>query len=933
MKCTFLALMFVFVGFQQLYSKSKIQPVYTVPSYVWIDQIGEGRNVYAYFRNEFELTSVPKTASMKLYAKSLYNLFVNGVFVNFGPIRSYETHPYFDSIDIAPYLKAGKNIVAVKVQSNGINTYQVPYGTAGFIAWGTIENSGKLQSLSTPGNWICRKAQGYNQLSSRFSFAQGPTEIFDAQLEPDEWQTENIQTKWWSVPVLLKNQNYFGKLTARTFPLLTNTEVNPKFSVNRLNLSSNEKFYNWTSQYENPTEKRDNKGILVYSYIFSPEEKDVFMGFSWGKYWINGELIKTTGQPEKAFRSNATVHLKKGWNSFFAAQEIVWNNQDGMLALPENTDIQFSVNKKQNDLQRFALTDPVERDVLKSLTINNLCPEKPETLKYKWNRVTGVQPYINTAKEIAWLDKQKVNVDQYKTTDLKIQPNENQAMVYDFGSIQLGRIFLDVDAPAGTCIDLTWSEDLLDSLVTLYKRMEINAIAHFTTKSGKQHLETFRPYGLRYLQVTVRNNSQPVTIQKAGINRQVYPYDKKGSFACSDPLMNDIWEMGWRTIQVCSEDSYTDTPFRERGHYAGDFFPEFATTLASSGDPRLAKQTVRLFNQKYEKQYRELEDADLHDFPLINIMVASWYIRQFNDVAFANEVYPIYSKFLEKTYNTRKPDELYHQKKAFIEWLEIDKSADLTTVQSLMCGVYKELSGMAKMLDKSNDAKQFGKWADEAKQLVQTKCWDATAGNFIDGIKNGSVLPTRFPCSSTWPSIWNITTSEQEKSIQNWFKESLINIGPPINRKQLSTPYGGFYALASLYQYGNAIVAEEYIRKNWGKMVTEANDLTWEDFNRDEKSTMSHAWASSPTYYLSTQVLGVDLGFPGNLSPDTIYIRPQSESISWAKGTVPHPKGLVSVDWKIIGNRLILSCLSPKGVPVVVEPRGRLAAYQIVVTN
>ena len=116
-------------------------------------------------------------------------------------------------------------------------------------------------------------------------------------------------------------------------------------------------------------------------------------------------------------------------------------------------------------------------------------------------------------------------------------------------------------------------------------------------------------------------------------------------------------------------------------------------------------------------------------------------------------------------------------------------------------------------------------------------------------------------------------------------------------------------------------------------MVFEANDLTWEDFNRDAHSTMSHAWSSSPTFYLSTQVLGVDLGFPGNLSPDTIYIRPQSETLSWAKGTVPHTKGLVSVNWKIQGRQLVLNYSVPEGIPVVVQPRGRLRMLNLIVNK
>ena len=902
------------------------------PQYVWMDEIGVGRNNYVYFRNVFELKEIPSKAYICLYANSNYNLLVNGQFLNYGPIRSYAIHPYFDSIDISSYLKKGKNVVAVKVLNYGMNTFQVPFATAGFIAWGNFSTSNESISLQTPGSWICRKAQGYNPASPRFSFAQGSIECFDARLEPDNWSSENIIVKNWKSPKLLKNQQYFGTLQARPIPLLTNFEIQPKFSVNELNLSSKEQFYNWNAQFEK-IGKEPNKSVLLYSYFYSPEEKDVPMGFSWGKFWINGKLLQTIDQPSKAFRSNATVHFVKGWNTFFAVQEIIWDNLDGMIAFPADANIQLSTNKKLNDTQRIAITDPCSKEeVNKLLTIEN-CKEKPELLKLKWKILSRLDDLLNPAKELAWLDVEKVKVNSTVKENISFSAGKNQALVFDFGGIQLGRIFADIIAPVGTKVDFTWSEDLKDSFITLYKRMEVNAVARFITIAGKQHLETFRPFGLRYLQVTIRNNPEPVTLLKVGVNRQIYPYTKKGSFTCSDRLLNDIWEMGWRTVQVCSEDSYTDTPFRERGHYAGDFVPEFATTLATSGDPRLAKQTIKLFNDVYNQKYTGTDEVSNSEFPLYVINVASWYIRQFNDINFAEDVYKLYANFLKNCHKNRGVDGFYREGKLFIDWTQIDKKADLTIYQTIMYSSFVEISSIATLLGKKEDAQLFTSYANELKQFIQTSCWDANAGNFIDGMKNGKVLESRFPSSSIYPSVWKITNSEQEKSIQNWFSESLINIGAPVNRRQLTTPYGGFYALASLYQSENAGLAEQYIRKHWGKMVIEANDLTWEDFNRDAQSTMSHAWSSSPTYYMSTQILGVELGFPGNLSSDTIYIRPQSENLSWAKGTVPHPKGLVTVDWKIVGTNLYLNYSAPKGVPVVVKPRGRLAGYHFIISE
>ncbi len=905
------------------------------PSYVWIDETGEGRQVYAYFRNEFDLTTVPETAIINLYAFSRYLLVVNGQFVNFGPIRSYPQHPYYDSIDMAPYLKKGKNVVAVKALNNGMETFQLPYGKAAFIAWGELKSGEKTIDLQTPGNWISRKAEGYHPLSPRFSFAKGPIEVFDARLEPDDWQAETIAGNQWRKSDILKNQEIFGSLIPRSIPLLTNDEILPKFTVARLNLKTNEQLYIWNALNADQMHSGygDNPAVLMYTNIYSPEAKEVSFGLSWGNFWMNDQKVVTVPDTRKPFRNNATVKLKKGWNSFFASQTILWGTLDGMLAVPKNAGIELSVNRKLNDPVRIRMAGPLTKEQEKLNGGPNVCPANPEKLAVCWNDLSGKEAFANPPKEIAWRDTEKIKADPYQRENFLIQANQDQALVFDLGGIQLGRIFIDADAPEGTIFDLTFSEDLKDSLVTLYKRTQINAGARFISKSGKQHFETYKPYGLRYLQVSVRNHVQPVRLFKAGVYSQIYPYEKKGSFVCSDPLLNDIWEMGWRTIRACSEDSYDDTPFRERGHYAGDLYPELAVTLATSGDPRLAKHTIRVITDMYEKTYTHEAETRHADYPLINLLVASWYIRQLGDREFARELYPIFDPYIKTWYSKRGTDGLYKPERVFFEWIPIDKNAALTSFQTVMFAAFQEMSFMAKLLGKTSDANQYDAWATETKDYIRKNLWDAKTGNFIDGMKDGAVLPTRFPGSSTFPSVWKIPSAEQEKSLQNWFQEALINIGPPVNRTQLSTPYGGFYALASLYQQENAALAEQYIRKHWGKMVLEANDLTWEDFNRDAHSTMSHAWSSSPTFYLSTQVLGVDLGFPGNLSPDTIYIRPQSETLSWAKGTVPHPKGLVSVNWKIHGRQLVLNYSVPEGIPVVVEPRGRLRMLNLIVNK
>ena len=125
--------------------------------FVWFDEEGSGRHQYVYFAYEFTLNEKVDKAILNLFADSRYLLKVNGVNINWGPVRFYPEEVEYDKHNILSFLKNGKNVIAVKVLANGMNTYQLVQNIGGFIAWGEIKSGSKTISLGTPGKWKCQK--------------------------------------------------------------------------------------------------------------------------------------------------------------------------------------------------------------------------------------------------------------------------------------------------------------------------------------------------------------------------------------------------------------------------------------------------------------------------------------------------------------------------------------------------------------------------------------------------------------------------------------------------------------------------------------------------------------------------------------------------------------------------------------------------------
>lgn len=67
------------------------------------------------FRGALTVKDCPNVFPFSITADSRYKLYVNGVFVSFGPAKGDGEARYFDTLDLAPYLQQGENLLAVAV--------------------------------------------------------------------------------------------------------------------------------------------------------------------------------------------------------------------------------------------------------------------------------------------------------------------------------------------------------------------------------------------------------------------------------------------------------------------------------------------------------------------------------------------------------------------------------------------------------------------------------------------------------------------------------------------------------------------------------------------------------------------------------------------------------------------------------------------------
>jgi len=59
-----------------------------------------------------------------------------------------------------------------------------------------------------------------------------------------------------------------------------------------------------------------------------------------------------------------------------------------------------------------------------------------------------------------------------------------------------------------------------------------------------------------------------------------------------------------------------------------------------------------------------------------------------------------------------------------------------------------------------------------------------------------------------------------------------------------------------------------------------------------------------------------------------MIIASQTEKLGFTRSTVPRTERLVKVNWQIAGDNLFVDVDPPKGLPWVVERKGRLVSYK-----
>ena len=171
-----------------------------------------------HFRKTFDLDKVPSRFTVHVSADNRYKLYVNGRFVSLGPVRCDVLNWNYETVNLAPWLREGKNVIAAVVWNFDKNrpVAQMSFGRTEFLLQGDTEAE---SVVNTDNSWVCMKNGAYSPqpYSVRGYFAAGNGERVDAAQYPWGWESPDYDDSLWRNAVNGSNAaakggcNYYGR--------------------------------------------------------------------------------------------------------------------------------------------------------------------------------------------------------------------------------------------------------------------------------------------------------------------------------------------------------------------------------------------------------------------------------------------------------------------------------------------------------------------------------------------------------------------------------------------------------------------------------------------------------------------------------------------------------------------------------------------------
>ena len=880
--------------------------------WIWGGSDPAPRNGMVQFRRVLSLT--PRDALVRLHisADARYILYFNGQRIGYGPARAYPTAYLYDTYEVQDLAHAGANTIAVLVCHWGEGTFQQRVTRGGLLVQVATDDGILLISDAT---WKTKRDDAFIANTPRVAPQLPWEEHYDARLADVGWLEATYSDQDWEAATVIGPVATapWGALQPRPVPFLTDEpiapiSVTPQGSFRRPEIVAPMHLTALVAPGD-LTENRHQIDLLLATVLHLPTAGTVTLRMC----AIYGDIAQVVidgapgGWHEATFR-DADDHVLA--HDLVAGDHLIlldWQGKThdldltltfsgvpGMTAyaLGSHDEGIWSVAQAPGPARALALAATTAAAVLASgAAWQPLAP-----------RDTPVgDVYMDVVGSVLTAPITDAAPGGYLPLTLpSVAGDLAQEYLLDFGRMLIGWIDLELEAAAGTVIDIVGCEGIQEGQLQWAKQM--NNSMRYICRDGKQRFISTQRRGFRYLVVAVHGAAAPVTLHRVDARLATHPAPLRGRFRSADPRLDAIWATCAYTLRLCTEDTFTDCPTYEQTLWIGDAYTDALVQQSVHGDMRvvvrgleLAAQSLRhlpLVNAQIPSDWED-RDSWIPNWSWLWVLGCRAYYWLSGDRAFVERIFPALAQQADwlVTLLEQHPDGLFTLDEVthLLDWAELDDGPNHTTAHEQMFGV-AALLATAELAEVLTDVAAAQRYRDHATRLrtaTNRIFWSATANAYVDSRHPDGVLSTHVSQPVNILALaMDIPDAQQRAAIER------VLTAPPADWSPTGSPWMYSFALLELARQGRITPMLRLIRERWGAMLDRGATTIWETFpgwitGRWTRS-WCHAWGTMPAHLLSTYVAGVQPLVPGFTR---VLVAPRLGDLAWAEAVVPTPLG------------------------------------------
>ncbi len=522
---------------------------------------------------------------------------------------------------------------------------------------------------------------------------------------------------------------------------------------------------------------------------------------------------------------------------------------------------------------------------------------------------------------------------------LVIPAHSHAMLLLDNGHNTDAYVHLDYQGGKAATMALTYAESLYDN-TTMEKgnRNDIEGKHIFGVKDsiicdgdGKAVFQSLNWKTFRYLQVSVQTGDEPLTLTDLYSIYTGYPFRRQAKFASSDPSLQQMFDIGWRTARLCAMETYMDCPYYEQLQYLGDTRLQMLVSYYNAGNDTLARKAIcdidnsRLAEGVTEGRYPAYGDNIISPFSLMWVGMLHDYYMYRPDSSFVAAHIPGMRQILSFYERNCQADgslkDLPYWN--FMDWVENQRQWKMgvppkgsdgcsAVLDLLLLRAYQWATTLESRLGNKGMAEEYRQRATQLAATVQRKYWDADKQLYADTSDK-----RYFSQHANALAILDgmVTGEEAQKLAQRMLADSTM---------AQASIYFKYYVNRAMTVAG---LGDDYMNQLglWREYM-KLGMTTWgEDSKLTTTRSDCHAWSASPNIELLRTVLGIDTDAPGF---SRVRIAPHLGGLAHADGCMPHPMGIIKVSYKLTKNRLNAVIDLPQGLSGTFVWKGKAMALK-----